>query len=239
MLVVNPPEKMFVIITGLPRAGTTIVTSFLNSLEGATVWGEPHRSAGKSKPFTMLSRHAPINFKPDYDIVDQINAYADVHDLWLRGFKEVLDTNLKVFPIDIISRYEDRTDVSLVMFRDPRKTWSSMYAIGHNRGLGISVERFCDMYIELGEFCLEHENSVPVVMSKFISAPVAYMGKKLALEISGAPKLLQYTGGGDPHTIQPGTVIHGADGRPSYIGPELDAASKMYNEIVGMEKSNV
>jgi len=232
MFVVGHPDRMFLMVAGLPRTGTTIVASFLNSLDEAIVWGEPHRSIGRRGSFPVRTRHATFNFQPRASIPDQINIFADGNNLWLRGFKEVLDTNLKLDPIDLIAKYEHEIDLSLVMIRDPRKTWSSMLAIGHNKGLGISINEFSDLYIQYAEFCYSWDNVIPIILSNFTANPTSYLKKKLDFDISGATKLLQYTGGGDPHTIQDGTIVHIADNRVPYVGDELDDASKLYERIV-------
>lgn len=239
MFCLNHPDKMFVMVAGLPRSGTTVVASFLNSIEGATIWGEPHRSSGVSGGIPMRTRYGDANFSPRDGVMDQIETFAAEKGLWLYGLKEVTDSTLGVFPMEIASKYDDRIDLVFAMVRNPRKTWASIHAIGHDKGLGWSVDIFADEYIKFANFSLDNNKAVPIVMSRFIKNPRAYMQSKLGFEIVGSSKLLQYTGGGDPATVQPGSIIRNADDRPPYIGPELNAASELYKEVVNMEKFNV
>lgn len=237
MFVLDHPSRMSVMVAGLPRTGTTVVASFLNSIDGATIWGEPHRSQAVSIP--MRTRYGDADFSPIDDVMDQIELFAAEKGLWLYGLKEVMDPTLGVFPMEIASKYEDRIDLVLAMIRDPRKAWMSIYAIGHAKGLGWSAEVFANEYIKFTDLILDNNKAMPVVMSRFIRNPKAYMQSKLGLKIAGDLKLLQYTGGGDPATVQPGSVIRNVDNRTSYIGPELNAASELYKEVVNMEKFNV
>ena len=230
---------MFVMVAGLPRTGTTVVASFLNSIEGATIWGEPHRSKGVSGDMPMRSRYGETHFRPRGNVVDQIESFADMNNLWLYGLKEVEDPHLGVSPMEIASEQGDRLDLVFVMIRNPRKTWTSLDAIGHSRGLGWSVDIFADEYIKFANFSLNNNKTVPVIMSAFLRSPVVYMQGKLGLEIAGGLRLLQYTGGGDPHTTPLGSVIRGSDNRLEYDGEELDEAEELYRRIISEENSGV
>lgn len=243
MQIRNHPEEKRVAIIGMPRSGTTVLASFLNSIDGAMIWGEPHRSRGKPHAVKMPSRYGTVILHPEMEILPQLKSYASAYGLWMFGFKEVYDSIMRLDPINLVSSHGNALDWVFVSIRNPRKNWSSMLAIGHANMLGMDVTGFMRAYKRFIDFSryVNFEGAYtgvtapkvfPVVMEKFISNPVAYISSLIGYQIEGAPKLLRYTGGGDPHTIRMGTRIRKEDIRPAYLGADLAPLDVLYRQLL-------
>lgn len=227
MKAVSPPSKMSVFVYGMPRSGTTIIASLLNSIEGATVWGEPHRS---SHMIYMGTRYGNVLMDPGHNILDQIESFATHNELWLYGFKEVFDPALGIFLHDLVGRYFEKLDKIIICIRDPRKVWASMAGIGHATELGLRISDFSEAYLRHIDFAFEHPKASGAVLDLILANPILLSGV-IGVQLHKYDGLRQYTGGGDPHTIQGGAILRSVDARPPYTGHELYNAFERYMEF--------
>lgn len=226
-----PYPPICVAVIGMPRSGSTIVTSLLNSFNGAAMFGEPHRSYGKPSPTKFATRHGDLVLRPKEDVLTQITRFALERNLDLFGFKEVFDSSMTIDPLNLVESYGDRVDLVFVTIRDPRRNYSSLVQLGHAKSLGLTPEKFVEEYkrfvIELALW----KKYVPVILEKFRTGPLEQIRRVTGWEVPGQYKMKQYSGGGDPHAMV-ATLVNRNDYRPRYIGPELDEADEYYNRAL-------
>lgn len=219
-----------VAVIGTPRSGSTIITSFLNSLDGATIWGEPHgyhMSIRERIPFK--TRHGDGVLVPGNDVLSQIEKFATEHNLLIYGFKDLWDATKGICPIEIVTDYGGRLDKVLLSTRHPRKTYASMIALGHPDS--ITAKIFSDKYVEFCEYCLDNEKCTPIFLDSFRESPIRSVGAATGWTIDGALEMKQYTGGGDPHGMQSSSIMP-HDGRGPYTGSELNDATEAYHALI-------
>lgn len=226
-------ERIAIAVIGMPRSGTTIVCSFLNSLDRSSVWGEAHRVTWMQLPRIMPTRYGNGILYPYTEVLGQMKDFAVYHDLLIYGSKDVPD--LYIDPIEIVEGYGDRLDKVFVVFRNPRKVWKSMCSLGHTSGLGIKEADFIAMYNEYMKYCLQTDNAISVVLERFRNSPKGYMSAKLGYPIVGNSTLLRYTGTGSPHTTRDGTTIHKNNEREEDDSPSLNTATRLYSEILKVD----
>ncbi len=201
----------FIAIIGLPRSGSTIVCSFFNSLPRSTVSGELFRVIRAQEEHRL----------------EQMVISAEKNNLDIGGIKEVWDNNLKFDPIDFVRRYEDKFDLVFVIFRDPRKHWESISALGHKRS--ISIAEFIDKYLEF--YDLLGGKYVPIVLQRFIANPESYVRKLTGWDIPEKVILQKYSGGGDPHAMVSKRIVK-VDHRPDNKSKKLDRLSPVYKSLL-------
>lgn len=221
-------KPVAVAVIGLPRSGTTITCSFLNSIEKASVWGEPHRSYRKIIPTRFHTRYGDYDLLPMVDVLSQIKSFAEMKNLVMYGFKEVVDPKLGIDPVSLVKDYGARIDRVLMPLRDPRKVYKSMTDIGHAKHM--DPDEFNDRYIWMTEYVLSLPHGGIVDLDKFRLKPAEVMSDALDLSIEQTDsriKLLQFTGGGDPHTIKHSRIKR-KDYRDSWRGAALNSAHKLY-----------
>ena len=222
----NLSARTSVAIIGMPRSGTTIVASFINSLDRATIFGE----AGKlpklfNDPRPFDTRYGRLMMLPQENILKQIEGFAIKHDLLIYGTKNVFDPWVDPTSMDY-SEY----DHVYVMFRNPRKVWSSMVALNNASGLGMNVDMFIEKHRDFVDFCLSTEKAKPIILDRFRESPIAYMSQQMGIEINGPVVLEQYTGGGDPNAIKDKEVRRKSQRVPDE-NPALDKAASAYMEV--------
>lgn len=216
-------------IIGMPRSGTTIVASFINSLDRATIWGEAHRIVGKTFRRIMNTRYGTGMLRPNHSVLTQVEQFAVNHNLLIYGTKDVLDS-IVTDPIAIYRSYGTRYDHVFVTFRDPRKTWASIKALGNARGLRMTENEFIWRHNAFVDYCIRMNNATPIILERFRKDPIGYMSTQMGLEISGPVILEQYTGTGDAHAkydkeIRPETKRIPDD------SPALNKACDAYMEV--------
>lgn len=218
-------------IIGMPRSGSTIVASFFNSLPKAIIMGELHR-AGVSK--AIESRHGSFyaDFAdPNTSALSQLGAFAEEHGLWLYGIKDVLDNNRGFDPAVLMKEYEEQLDLILVLFRDPRRQWTSIVSLGHKKHIPRTefVRRYREAYDSLGG------KYVPFVYEKFIASPVGYARLVTGWDIPDKVPLQQYSGAGDVYA-RSSKAINKRDSRPAASGRQLDGVARLYSSLLKNEE---
>jgi hypothetical protein len=212
---------MKVAIIGLPRSGTTITCSFVNSLDGASVWGEPHRGQTRFPDIPLKTRYGDVALAKT-EVLAHIEEFAKEHDLSICGFKEPLDTYIPVDPIEIVQGYGSRLDKIMVTIRDPGRNFMSMLVLGHiNED---QIEEYAIHYQRFADFCFVEPRAVPIVLERFVKNPVGYMSDKMGIDIPKGHSLKAYTGSGDQRAMW-SREIFPSDDRPRY---EHDAISGLY-----------
>ena len=214
-------------VIGMPRSGTTIVTSFINSLDRATMWGEAHKIWGGNDR-TLSTRYGDGRLKNGPDVLGQVEAFAIKHDLLIYGTKDVVDA-IVTDPIATYRSYGTRYDHVFVTFRNPRKMWTSIKELGHADGLGMTENDFIWKHNAFVNYCIRFKNATPIILERFRKDPIGYMSTQMGFEITGPVVLEKYTGGGDPHTIKD-TEIRRESNRISDPSPALDKACAAYME---------
>lgn len=232
------PRKIAVAIIGMPRSGTTIITSFLNSLDGAIVVGEPHRMAmreapdGFRWPTIIDTRFNQFHIRPEEDVLQQIERFAEFNYLNIYGFKEacmgVLD------PIRLVLGYGSRIDIVIVTMRDPRKTYNSMFLLSPT-GHPPPIYDFSDTFVNLVSATFAYQKFRPVILDHFRADPIRAIELATGWKLGGELNLKKYAGGGDPSAATTKRII-GVDRRAQYGGHELDIADEAYQEILNSFK---
>jgi hypothetical protein len=208
-------------IIGMPRSGTTITCSYVNSLDGASVWGEPHRGQTRFPGVPLRSRYGDISLGKG-EVLAQIEDFARENGLSIYGFKEPLDTYIPVDPIEVASGYGDRLDKILVTVRDPGRNFMSMLALANITEK--QVEEYATHYTRFTDFCFVEKRATPIILERFVKDPRGYMARKLGLPEPEKVSLKTYTGGGDG-TATWSREIFPSDDRKRY---EHDAVSGLY-----------
>lgn len=191
---------------GMPRSGTTIMSSLVNSLDEALVVGEIHAMLRAPRPPGMLTvptiidtRYGAFQLYPGRDVLLQINEIAihlTIHEdtpISITGFKECWVPT--VDPIRLLGHYGDRLTHRVVVLRDPARTYASIRE--HSKSVNdMGVIQFTEMFCELVEFGLKPDVGI-MTYELFRSAPLKALNMATGLEVEGAVELKQYAGGGD------------------------------------------
>lgn len=222
-----------VAVIGMPRSGSTIIASFINSIDRATIWGEPHHYQAQNN-VVFKTRYGNRVLIKDADVLQQIRDFSAKKDLAIYGFKELWNISTNLCPIEVVRHYKDRLQATLVSTRHPRKTYGSLLALGFPKS--ITPEIFSAKYIEFCTFCLENDRCSPVFLDEFRATPMKSVAKATGWEISGELAIKQYTGGGDLLAMGSSKIIS-HDQRAGYIGEELDDATDAYHAL--MQEYNV
>lgn len=242
----NKVEK--IAIVGLPRSGSTIVTSFINSLDDALIVGEPYRMTGAERPPRMRARptichtrYGILNLFPrsDLGIFQQIEYFAQKVGASLYGFKECETPGYDV--IDIIENCGSALDHILVTIRDPLKNLGSIKELtGPSdgppsvRGLGDgspSNSGFTDRFMKMVDI-VDSGMGNPVILDRFIQDPAAEISRATGWQLVGKHEFKQYAGGGDPMAMT-AKYIKTADRRAPYRG-HIAEAEEAYARLLGL-----
>ena len=217
-------------IIGMPRSGTTIVASFINSLDRATIWGEAHRVWARTSPIMMDTRYGIGVLRNSGDVLGQVKAFAEKNDLLIYGTKDVLD-GIVTDPIATYRSYGWKYDQVFVVFRNPRKVWASMKSLGNASGLGMTEDRFIQKSNAFVDYCIRTNNATPIILERFREDPIKYMSTKMGLEISGPVILEKYSGTGDRGAMH-AKEIRPITKRMPDDSPALDRAVEAYMEVL-------
>lgn len=220
------------VVVGMPGSGTTIIASFINSLERSIIFGEPTRAGSN---VTFKSRYEDYRFKPG-DKLEQIIDFGNRHDLLIRGYKEVW--NVRHFHlIELVEGQRDKLDIVLTVLREPRRNYSSMMAMNHNRGTKGSTKQYIIyMYTSLADKILNDPLYVPIIYDEFIKDPFGTINTKLCWGVVGQMSLGNYVGGGHnsamrSHEVKP------VNSRPPSKEKGLDKMIDAYNQVLKAQQT--
>jgi hypothetical protein len=233
MKLIKPRDRIAIAIIGMPRSGTTIVTSFLNSLDEALIVGEPYRMLRVKRPMNrnlpniFNSRYGELLFYPDRDALLQIHAYAFKRSLKIFGFKETWTPDID--PIALVKLYGNWICATFVVIREPRRNYASMIENTPQGHVPVDVSEFNRAYTRLAESTSE-PGFYSVPLASFMEDPVAAICKDTGWQISGKIELKQFVGSGDTSARSAKKIYKTDRRRPasgSLLGPSINAYQKI------------
>jgi hypothetical protein len=217
----------------MPRSGSTIVASFVNSIDNSLIIGEPHRLARRPRPNVFertpniyYTRYGRLDIRPDSNILDQIDSFAAEHNCTMWGFKECWTpwTN----PIELLSEYWNRMHKVLVTIRHPRANYASIVDLGNEPWEPKSYNK---AYTALIAQCNTSASSEPIILDKFREDPVRTINRALGVGSESAFPLKQFGGGGDTYAST-AKKIHKVDTRALYDGDDIDESIEAYDQLL-------
>jgi hypothetical protein len=225
---------------GMPRSGSTIMSSLINSVDGSFVVGEPHAMARAQRPPGMShipnildTRYGAFRLETGTDVLGQLEAFGESAGARIIGFKECWVPVVE--PLRLIKHYGDNLSHVLIAIREPRTNYMSIVEREH---LGkMSPEEFTEKYVKLIEYVLLN-NSVtynkkaqPIVYELFIENPFEEVRRATGWIIEGDLELKMYAGGGD-EKARTSTIVKDYNWREKYAGPELNRADRAYEILM-------
>jgi len=235
---------MRVAIIGLPRSGSTIVASVVNSIDGSLIIGEPHRLTSMPRPRGFEKR--PIIFHTRYgrfdaykgsSILDQIDEFALQHDTTMWGFKECQTFMTDALDL-VVSEYSGRIDKVLDTIRHPLTNYSSLNALGHRPW---EPESYNKAYASLVKYSMTNAIASPVVLELFRKNPVGVIESALGVSAQSAFPLKQYGGGGDTYASTAKKIMK-EDTRPLWhdvddVAESIETYDRLIGELNGTDNS--
>jgi hypothetical protein len=188
---------MKLIVCGLPRSGTTILTNFINSLPDAFVFSEPHweykKLRGTSFFLPELSSLC-LEYKND-DVLPLESALTEMEKKFqIVGFKETYRSNIvksqdaEAPNHELLFRYKQRGYKFVYIARNPIEILnSSRNTFGGNndywpRNMAITIHSYVDFF--------NFVSKEPIVnYDKFISSPELEFSKKTGIKTPPKVKL--------------------------------------------------
>jgi hypothetical protein len=203
MKLLNTKRPLSIAVIGMPRSGSTIISSLFNSLDGAFVVGEPHSMVNAPRPFghdwpaIITTAHGTFNLYPRGDVLEQIQTYGKKYGADIFGFKEVYTINSD--PLEIIKHYGSRIDVTFVIFREPRKNYASILANKPDLSLPMSPLTYISQFKSLVDICNPTLNTkiFPISYELLTRNWVRHMYDAIGWSLAGKMELEKYPGTGD------------------------------------------
>lgn len=183
-----------VLVIGLPRSGTSIVASYLNSQPNALVVGEPSWPMLAGKDQIVYSRYGDIHLSHKMDIFEQLKNLSDQIGLQLIGMKEAWVPAVNA--ISIAQAYYDILDGIIITLREPRRNYLSMYYQFASIG-PVAIAMFERHYKMLHQYGKNNDKVRFVILEQFKKDPFNVLQKAVpAIELEELTELSRYTGGG-------------------------------------------
>lgn len=225
----------------MPRSGSTIIASAVNSLDDDTlIIGEPHRMAASPRPPSMSAtpnlidtRHGLFDLFPtsaiDADVLTQIEVFSKKRGVGKYGFKECLTTEIN--PIKLVADYGSRVDFVAVAVRDPRRNYMSVIqSIGHGRG-PYDIAAFTDAYVSLINYTWL-QNVSTVILEWFKEDPVKELRRATGWQwIPDKINLCPFPGGGDTYA-RTSKKINSYERRGLYLESDIVPALDAYIDLL-------
>jgi len=228
-------ETLRIALIGMPRSGSTIITAAVNSIGRSLVLGEPHGLARAQRPPGMShvanileTEYGLFELKPNFNVLEQIKAFAQNLLIPIYGFKECLVTRT-VDPIRLVEGYGDELDMVLVTLRTPRKNYMSMLQMTNPAHIPVTAFKFATGYMELAEYTRK-PNVHAIFLDRFRHDPVGELRRATGLNIVGDLEFKKFAGGGDV-TARVAKKVYMLDRRASWPGESLDDAVIVYDQI--------
>ena len=171
--------KEKILIVGLPRSGTTIISNTINSLEKAFCFIEPHWEYelygkvlfdDKKLKWIFGLKYNPNLALPLNSAIEKIFTKND-----LVGFKETFRSNVyknidsKIPNEDLIKNYRDAGYKIIPIIRNPLNVWNSVKSFKPNpNSWGGKLDLFLQSYCDFLDFISPLD---PIVFEKFVTAP--------------------------------------------------------------------
>jgi hypothetical protein len=223
-------------IIGMPRSGSTIISSLVNSLPGSFIVGEPHAMARAPRPKGMETkvtfvdtRYGLFHLKPGEDVLAQIEGFASSNSLTMYGFKECWVPYVEI--PRLIQNYRDRLDITLVTVRQPRLNYGSLEQLSNPNVKPMSAGFFSDQYTELIGMALKPNNVHAIILDWFRVDPIAELRRATGWrDIPDTVPLQMYAGGGDVKARVAKKILP-VDRRAPYQG-WMEPAEDAYHELL-------
>lgn len=238
-----------VAIVGMPRSGSTIVASYINSLDGALIVGEPFlqvqrpRPTAKAWPTIVPTRYGSLNIPYQASVLDSIDDFAKYKPIQILGFKECMTAAVDV--VDLVQHLLPVLDLVLVVLREPRKNFMSMRQLTPEGHIPLSVEEFNEWYIRLVDLTYLRTSKIqPLNLDFFRINPALELEDATGWDLAGEHAFRQYAGGGDT-SARTAKSVAPVDQRVPYPGddilPSVDAyeatyVAHLYQKIIHGER---
>lgn len=235
-MIVVPEKRREIAIIGMPRSGSTIVASYINSFDRAFILGEPHLAANSPRPMGKswsaivdTPFDAQIILVPGKDPYPIIIEFADTFDLLTVGFKECWTpwTN----PVDIVSGMLERLDSVIVTVRDPRTNYASIRERTKPGYPPLYSSTFNREYARLCDFVDNEPKARPVFLSFFREFPEESIKYATKWTLHGEHEFKQFAGGGDEGAAASRSIKH-KDRRQPYMGRDIVQSVDRYEKLV-------
>lgn len=196
-----PTRPIEIAMIGMPRSGSTIMSSLVNSINNAMIVGEPHAMARahrperlKHVPTLVETRYGTISISPGYDdILTQLEFYAVQLGVNIVGFKECWVPS--VYPIELVESYKNRLTNKVVMVRDPARNYSSIRSLSRSDA-DMPIDEFVAKFVALVDYGLRDDVGI-MLYELFIANPLKALKVATGWDVVGVPELEMYSGGGD------------------------------------------
>lgn len=221
MVAKNYEEIMQPLVVGvfcLPRSGSTILTSFLNSIDRSVFLSEPH---GRHQPKKKIpTRYGDLLYGET--VMGSLLTFSCQRELTLVGYKEIWHPIQEDRMWAILDKDFDHFDLIVTTLRDPLRIYSS---ISHTE---LPEKKFNRVYIEFHEK-MKSLQAKTVVLDKFRRNPSGHINTVLPFDvprISLIPRQLQ---GGDPYAIR-ADKVDAAETREPWPRRNLMDAVRYYEQ---------
>lgn len=207
-------KKPFYAVIGLPRGGTTVVSSFLGSMRDTFCLCEPvwlfiNRPDLFEKGISAVTHKAQdlVITEPE-QFVKEVRQYLSKTDLYTSaGIKETYN-DYRSRCVDIL--LDNGPDFTVFVWRHPKATFHAWKTIWWGYPFN-DVKFLIKNYKELVAKRMKCKNAVDIVYEEFTKNPLEYMKKKLHqyAEIDGVFHYLEGMGGvlfGDEYAKEGGDV---------------------------------
>jgi len=225
------PSQRIAII-GMPRSGSTIVASYINSITGAMIIGEPFlqakrpRPEGKEWPTIVDTRYGTLKIPYGDSVVGCIDEFAENKLVQISGFKECMTAAVDV--VDLVEELLPRLDLVLVVLREPRKNFMSMRQLTPEGHIPLSVEEFNQWYIKLVDFAYLRTSKIqPINLDFFRIDPALELSDATGWDLKGNHVFKSYSGGGDTNA-RVAQAVSPVDQRVPYAGDDILPAVNEY-----------
>lgn len=239
MRVENPNFQGFpsqrIAIVGMPRSGSTIVASYINSINSAMIIGEPFlqakrpRPEGKDWPTIVDTRYGTLKIPYGASVMSCIDEFADGRLILISGFKECMTAAVDV--VDLVQKLLPGLDLVLVVLREPRKNFMSMRQLTPEGHIPLSVEEFNEWYIKLVDLTYMRTSKIqPLNLDFFRIDPALELSDATGWDLEGNHTFKQYSGGGDTNA-RTAQSVGPVDQRVPYPGDDILPSVDAYEGV--------
>lgn len=222
-------------IVGMPRSGSTIVASYINSIDDVAIVGEPYlqakrfRPANHDWPTVVSTRYGTLEIPTTRPPLDCIEEFGGDAGLKIVGFKECRTAAVDV--VDLVHELLPRLDLVLVVLREPRKNFMSMRQLTPEGHIPLSVEEFNEWYISLVDLTYLRTSKVQALNLAFFRIdPALELSDATAWDLEGDHVFKSYSGGGDTNA-RVAQAVSPVDQRVPYPGDDIMPSVDAYEGV--------
>lgn len=207
-------KQMKILITGLPRSGTTILTNYINSMENSFCFIEPYweyERTGKSKFFKdeKLKNCYYLKYKKNETLpldkaVDKILKKYD-----FVGLKETFRSNAykniapEIINENLLRKHKGKYKI-IGIVRNPLNVWNSLKSFEKNKSSWAgNIDLFIQNYCNFFKFI---EPNKPIVYENFVLSPKETL-KKININTKDITNILHRNSGMGDKTANLSSVL--------------------------------